>query len=237
MQTTGQTGVAAPAPAAAQRPTKPAIPPEFQAASINRMDQAKLIQILKDSGSTVFQKAKACQRLAQVGAKEAVPALAALLADQQLAHYARYGLEPIPDPSVDDALRDALKKVKGSLLVGVINSIGQRRDAGAVEPLVKLMYESDAGAALAAAAALGRISGPQASRALQEALGRTKGALRAAVAGAGLVCAEGLLARGDRQQAVTLRQVLSRPDMPKAVRLGAMHSIIADETSLKRPRI
>ena len=46
---------------------------------------------------------------------------------------ARYALEPIPDPSVDDALRDALGKLKGRLLVGVIGSLGVRRDAKAVD--------------------------------------------------------------------------------------------------------
>ena len=34
--------------------------------------------------------------------------LAAMLADEKLCHMALYGLETIPDPSVDDALRDAL---------------------------------------------------------------------------------------------------------------------------------
>ncbi len=61
--------------------------------------------------------------------------LAALLGDEKLAHMARYGLEPIPDPAVDDALRDALGKLKGRPLVGVIGSIGVRRDTKAVEPL------------------------------------------------------------------------------------------------------
>ena len=50
---------------------------------------------------------------------------------------ARYGLEPIPDPAVDAALRDALGKVKGRLLVGVIGSIGVRRDPKAVPALAK----------------------------------------------------------------------------------------------------
>ena len=233
MQNTGQTV----APAQVQRRVKPAVPPEFQAASIDKMDQAALIQLLKDSGSTAFQKGKACQRLAQVGTKEAVPALAALLSDQQLAHYARYGLEPIPDPAADDALRGALKMIKGTLLVGVINSIGQRRDAKAALPLARLMYDTDAEAAQAAAAALGRISGPQAAKALQDGLSRTKGSLRAAVAAAGLVCAEGFLARGDRKQAFALWRVLSGPDMPKAVRLAAMHSTIATEIALTRLRV
>jgi len=229
MQTSGQTVPA--------RPAQPVIPPEFQADKIMAMASPQLVQILKDPGSTSFQKAKACQRLAVVGAKEAVPVLAALLSDPQLAHYARTGLAPIPDPSVDDALRGALKKLKGKLLVGVINSIGQRRDAKAVEPLAKLMYDADAEVAQAAVASLGRISGAQAAKALQDGLAKTKGAVRTAVAGAGLVCAEGLMAQGDRQGAFAFYDTLSRPNIPKSVRLAAMHSTIAAETSLTRPRV
>ena len=36
----------------------------------------------------------------------AVPVLAGLLGDEKMAHYARYGLEPIPDASVDAALAE-----------------------------------------------------------------------------------------------------------------------------------
>jgi hypothetical protein len=56
------------------------------------------------------------------------------------------------------------------------------------------------------------------------------------VADAGLSCAEGLLAQGDRTRAMTLYDILSRPDIPKPVRLAAMHSVIAKEISLGRPR-
>ncbi len=95
------------------------------------MDAAALISILTDANSTEFQKAKACQRIGELGAKEAVPALSALLGNEHLSTYARYGLEPIADPSVDDALRAGLSKLNGNLLIGVINSIGKRRDAKA----------------------------------------------------------------------------------------------------------
>jgi HEAT repeat protein len=200
------------------------------------LDSPQLVQILKDPAATVFQKDKACMRLAMVGTKDAVPALAALLGDPQFSHYARFGLVPIPDPSVDDALRGALKTLKGKLLVGVIDSIGQRKDAKAVEPLAKMMYDTDAEVAQAAAATLGRISGPQATKALQDGLAKTKGPARTAVAAAGLVCAEGLLAQGDRKGALALFGALSRPDMPRSVRLAAMHSTIAVETALGRPR-
>jgi HEAT repeat protein len=227
MQTTAQT-----------RPRPKAVepPPEFRSGKIMSMDSPRLVAILKDPAATGFQRMKACQRLAMVGTKDAVPTLAAMLTDPKLAHYARFALVPIPDPSVDDALREAANKLKGQLLVGVLNSIGQRQDVKAIPLLTRLLFGRDAELASVAAASLGRISGPSATQALRDALLKAKGVVRTAAAEAGLVSAEGLMARGDRQGALALYGVLSRPDMPKSVRLAAMHSTIAAETSLARPR-
>ncbi len=188
---------------------------------IMTLGQGKLIEILKNREAPLFDKAKACQRLAVVGTREAVPALAALLPDPQLSHYARYGLQPIPDPSVDDALRSAMEKLKGGLKVGVINSIGWRRDAQATSALAKLLDDKDSAVAAATAAALGRIGGLEAANTLQQALRRSKAPLLPAVAGACLVCAEGLLAQGKREQALALYSALSGPDIPKPVREAA----------------
>lgn len=95
-----------------------------------------------------------------VGGKTAVPALAALLTHPQLAHYARFGLEPIPDPSVDEALRAALAEVKRKLLVGVINSIGHRRDTKALDAVSELLHDADSAVAQTANATLARIRPP-----------------------------------------------------------------------------
>ena len=132
----------------------------YKSAEIMSLGTPKLIEILKDSNASEFAKAKACQRLAVVGDKTAVPALAALLGDAKLSHYARFGLEPISDPLADDALRDALGELKGNLLIGVINSIGRRKDPKALDALAKLMHGDDHDVAEAARAALGRIRSP-----------------------------------------------------------------------------
>lgn len=226
-----------PVPAAKPAKPKPPEPPlEFQEGDISTMDAPGLIGILTDAGSTEFRKAKACQRIGELGAKEAVPALAALLGSEHLNTYARYGLEPIADPSADDALRAALPKLKGNLLIGVINSIGKRRDAKAGPALVKLMYGADPNVARAATEALGGIGGVSSMKELQTALGRTRGEARAAVADAALVCAERLLAEGKRDQAMALYASLSGPDIPKPARLAAMSGIIREETAIGRPR-
>jgi HEAT repeat protein len=221
-------------PAAKPKPPEP--PPEFQEGAIATMDAAGLIAILKNPGSSDFQKAKACQRTGELAAKEAVPVLASLLANERLSTYARYGLEPIADSSVDDALRAALTKLKGDQLIGVINSIGKRRDAKANSALVKMMYGSDVDLARAAASALGHIGGAASAKELQAAMGKTTGMLKMAVADASLICAERLLADGQRDQAMALYAFLSGPNVPKAARLAAMSGVIREETSTSRPR-
>lgn len=232
MQQTTQPAPAVP-PA---KPKPPAPPPELQEGAIATMDAAALIRIVTDAKSPEFQRAKACVRIGELGAKEAVPALSALLGDEHLSVYARYGLEPIADPSVDDALRAALSKLKGVRLIGVINSIGKRRDAKAGPALARMMYGADVEVARAAAAALGSIGGVASVKELQAALAKTTGVTRMAVADASLVCAERLLADGKRDQALAFYASLSAPNVPKPVRLAAMNGIIREETSPSRPR-
>ena len=188
-------------------------------------DEQKQIETLRSAAATEFDKAKACQRLAVIGTSKSVPVLAAMLADEKLAHYARYGLEPIPDPSVDGALREAMGRLKGGLLVGVINSIGQRKDARAVNGLIRLLGDSDGEVAAAAAAALGRIANDPAAEALRQAL--AGGArVRPALGDAGLACAERLLAQGRRDQAVALYDALREAELPKHVRMAATRGAI-----------
>ena len=221
-QTTGQTQTSqAPAAAAGACKPRPEVPPEFDALPIWTMDAPKLVAILKDPHSTVFQKAIACKKLSIVGGKEAVAPMAALLNDPHLACYARFGMEPNPDSSVDDAFRAALPKLTGRLQIGVINSIGVRKDAKALDALNKLIDHSDPEVAQAAAASVGMIGGLQASRVLQSALGRTKAPVFPVVARAALLCAEGLMA-ANRARGLELYQELTATTMPKPVRMAAL---------------
>jgi HEAT repeat protein len=132
----------------------------YDASKIISSGQAELIGVLMDAAASEFAKAKACQRLGVVGDTQAVPALAALLPDPELSHYARTGLEPIPGPEADAAFREALGKLKGDLLIGVINSIARRKDLKALDALAKLRHSDDDEVARAAWEALGRIRSP-----------------------------------------------------------------------------
>jgi len=142
---------------AQQLPNLMVDPKYGSAAQIMALPAAMLVDILQDPTASVYARAKACQRLAVVGDRSAVAALAPLLTDVRLSSYARFALEPLPDPAADDALRGALGKVKGTLLAGVIHSIGYRRDANAITALERLRHDPDAEVARAADGALARI--------------------------------------------------------------------------------
>ncbi len=186
--------------------------------------QSELLEVL-NSDATLHEKSIACQQLARIATKEAVPTLAALLDDERLGHMARYALEPIDDPSVDDALRDALGQLQGQLRVGVIGSLGVRRDTKAIDALAGLLAESDA--ARAAARALGNIGTAEASDALENALANASGGEQAAICEGLFRCAEALASDGedDASQAIYDR-LRALKDAPPQVRAAALRGVI-----------
>ncbi|MBM4017517.1 MAG: hypothetical protein FJ288_04170 [Planctomycetes bacterium] len=181
---------------------------------------------LQSADATPAAKALACKQLAICGTKAAVPALAALLGDEKLASWARIALEAIPDPSADESLRKAMGKVQGRLLVGVINSIGVRRDAKAAGGLAARLKDADAEVASAAAAALGRIGGPAAAKALEPMLAAAPPAVRTEVAEGCVLCAERFLAEGNRDEAVRLYDTVRKADVPRQKVLEATRGAI-----------
>ncbi len=181
----------------------------------------KLITILK-SDASLKEKADACRELARLGTAQAVPVLAPLLLDEKLSHMARYALEPIADPSVDARLRNALGKLEGPLLVGVIDSLGFRKDAQAVEPLAKFLTDADPAVAQAAARALGSIGGA-AVQVLENAFSNGSPANRLAVCEGLFRCAE---AMAGADATAIYDKVRTLPNLPHRVRLAALRGAI-----------
>jgi HEAT repeat protein len=169
-------------------------------------NKASLLAVL-DSDAKTHEKAVACEKLAWVGGPEAVPALAALLGDEHLAAYASSGLEAIEDPGADEALRNALPKLEGRLLAGVVNSLGVRRDVAAVPDLRTLALNPKRGVASEALASLGMIGTVEAARTINQVFADGPETLRIPAAHAALVVAGRLAADGKPAPA---REVLGR---------------------------
>jgi HEAT repeat protein len=136
-------------------------------------------------------------------------------------------LEPIPEPAVDDALRAALGTLKGRPLVGVIGSLGVRRDFKAVGSLAALLGNADVEVGRAAARALGSIGTPTAAEALLKALPTTSPGSLLDVCEGLFRCAETLRAQGQSQPAAAIYdRLLAVPGAPHQVRGGALRGAI-----------
>jgi len=186
--------------------------------------EAKLLAVLR-SDSTLEEKSAACRQLARVATKESVPTLVSLLGDEKLSHMARYALETIRDPSVDEALRDALGKVQGKLRLGLIGSLGARQDAKAVDALARLLKETDADTVQAVARALGNIGTPAASKALENVLPGTSGGNLSAICEGLLRSAEAAQGQGEQSQAIYDR-LRGLSQAPSPVRAAALRGAI-----------
>lgn len=188
--------------------------------------EAELLAVLKSDASPA-EKALACKNLAIYGSEAAVVELAKLLPDEQLSSWARIALEAIPGSAANAALRDAADKLQGKLLIGMINSLGVRRDAEALPVLKKRLQDVDHEVASAAAIALGKVGGQQAAALLVAALPvATEPHVRSAIAQGCVLCAERMLADGQHAESAILYDLVRGADMPMQRRVEATRGAI-----------
>lgn len=190
-----------------------------------RKVEDSLLDVL-NSEATLAGKQFVCRELSIVGTDRSVPALARLLTGEETSDMVRYALERMPGEAVNVALREALPKAKGKPKVGIINSLGQRHDSKAVDALSKLLSDSDAVVAEAAAAALGNIADSAATKVLSEAKGKTVGKVQLVVLDGYLRCADKLAADGKKTEALAIYKELQKEGNPKPIRTAALRGVL-----------
>ena len=178
------------------------------------------------SAATAEAKVFLCRQLSRIGTERQVEILAALLDDEAVADGGRGALERIGGPAAAGALREALGRVEGGLKVGIVNSLGNVGDARAVTQLAGLLRGSDVVLARAAAGALGKIGGAEASAALSDALTTARGDVRQASADAYLRCARKALKQGDTPGAVKIYRRMYEPGESAPTRMAALRGLI-----------
>jgi len=204
-------------------------------AAARREIVGRLLAMLENPEATHGCKDFACKKLMLLGGAESVPALARLIGDDEtLAVLGRYALEQMPQPEAAAALRDALGRAKDRVLIGVVNSVGVRKDEQAVAALVRLLADEDTAVAVAAAAALGKIGGSQAAAALGAARSKAAPEVRTEIRPALLACAEALLASGDKDEAEAIYRELSGEDEPEWIRAAVNKTVAPPETPQDR---
>lgn len=192
-------------------------------AAVKQMEQS-FIKALEGQ-SSLAGKEQICRHLMLIGSVASVPALTKMLDSTETADMARYALERIPGAAVDQALRDVFPKATGKVKVGILNTLGRRRDVGSVATLRGLLQDSDPTVTAAAAAAMGLIADPAAAAALASARLKTSGALRIEVDEAYLQCAEQMVQKGDKKGAFAAFKELSAAPEPQTIRIAALRGL------------
>jgi len=188
---------------------------------------AKLTGALAAADTTPDSKRFILRQLSLIGTAKEVPTIAPLLTDKDLSDMARYAIERIPDPSADAAMRAALSKATPKQKIGLINSLGQRKDVTSVPALIPLLKDADAGAAAAAGAALGKIATPEACAAIAAARLAAPPAVKAVLDDSYLLCADELLKQKKNDEAAAIYQGLFKVSEPKQIRMAALRGIVA----------
>ncbi|MCX5672698.1 MAG: HEAT repeat domain-containing protein, partial [Planctomycetota bacterium] len=188
---------------------------------------AKLSGALRAADTTADSKRFILRQLSIIATAKEVPALAPLLTDKDLSDMARYAMERIPNPSADAAMRAALPKATPKQKIGLINSLGQRKDATSGPALIPLLKDADAGVAAAAAAALGKIATPEACTAIAAARVAAPPAVKAVLDDSYLLCADELLKQKKNDAAAAIYQGLFKVSEPKQIRMAALRGIVA----------
>ena len=187
---------------------------------------AALVRSLSGEATGDYRKF-ACGQLSLIGGDAEVPVLAGLLGDKDLSLAARSALERMGTEASLAAMRAALPKATGTLRVGLIGSLGERRDAASVGAIAGVLGADDAAAVGAAIDALGKIGGPAAADALRKAGATLPADHRPGWAHAMLRCAEGLLAAHRLEEAEPIFRELSAPSQPAHIRAAAFPGRVA----------
>lgn len=200
--------------------------------------EERLDALLSDPNANFAGKQEACRLLWIAGSARSVPVLASMLTDEKLSDNARYALERLKDPAASQALRAVLAAnlpgganasphaAPAKLIVGVIDSEGDRGDGGAVRLVQRFTVSTDPLVAEAAIAALGKIGTPAALAALREV-----GGSGVPLGHATLRCAEHIASTGSKAAAERTYEQLALEPWPDVVRGEAIHALAESGSS------
>ena len=187
-----------------------------------RLRLEKQCAAILESNATYECKDFICRQLYIIGTKESMPALAKMLTEEKTSDMARYALQQNTHPDAGKAFRKALKNTTGTTLIGIINSLGERRDEKSVGALGKYISHTDENVATAAVSALGKIGGDKAKKALYKARKKGSQTIHNAASLALLVYADTLMRQGRKGEAAGIYRSLCSIDEPKQVRRAAL---------------
>lgn len=187
---------------------------------------ARLAKVLQAPATTAAARQFICAQLYRIGTAAEAPAVAPLLFDPATTDTARLFLERVKSEAAIAALRQALDKLEGRPLIGVVNSLSLIQDAASVDKISALTKSQDAAVALAAWRALGNFGNEAAADFLIEGLNKADKAsapLEAAAVRTALL----LEAAGKRDKALAIYRLLADARRALGARQAGFNALFA----------
>ncbi|MCP5115790.1 MAG: HEAT repeat domain-containing protein, partial [bacterium] len=149
---------------------------------------------------------------------------------------ARYALAAIPGPAVNEALRNSLGRAPNERSkIGIINSLGHRKDAKAVPVLAALISSVNPAVTAAAVAALANIADRAAREALAAARTKAGNEVRNLITEGYLVAADRSAERGETATATNVYKQMLASGEPRMIRTRALAGLTAVNTKAAVP--
>lgn len=121
--------------------------------------ERQFVTVLHSDNATLECKDFVCRQLWVIGSDISVPPLGKMLLNPDTADMARYALATNQSPRAGEALRNALNEAEGTILIGIINTLGERREKENMQALEPFLAHQDEQVADAARIAREKIEG------------------------------------------------------------------------------
>ncbi len=178
------------------------------------------------SDATIDAKSYICSKLGEIGSEASVPVLADLLNKPELFDSARYALERIPGEQSIRVLRNALQTTEGKARIGILTSIGLRKDLKSIPTVAMFLKDSDPDTVVAAGAALDRMGKESALSALWTARTQAIEPARLKLTEYTLSCANQILKEKKSSDALDVVRSLSADNtLPSSLRIASIRSL------------
>lgn len=186
--------------------------------------EQKFIEFL-NSDATLDGKAFICKKLALLGTRNSINTLGKMLIKDDTSEIARLALEQVANPSVDELLRRSASKTSGDTQIGIVDTIGSRQDAKAVDMLGKFVSSKDPKLQAAALTALGEIANSKASTILEKNLNKLSSQMKPLAYDSYLKCADKMAATNS-SKALEIYNNVYNSDASSAMRAAALKGMV-----------
>jgi len=200
--------------------------------SLKNMEQ-KLIGLLKSKTTSFAGKQFIFKMLRRIGTKASLPILEELLTHKTYSDGARFVLEGMDDPKVNQILIDAIDIKQKTIAMGLISTLARRKAREAVKKLAYLIQTKHQDLALTALEALGRIGGQKAAAALAKITPTED--QKILWANSYLSCADSLFQEGQEKEALVIYSKLSEKGGHTQIRIAAWSGLVGIQKKRSAP--